>query len=137
MIGPEDLQPTREDMEIIGIFNPGAVLHGQEVVILARVAEKPKEHRWGYVAIPRWEEGALHIDWYEEDEVEQIDPRWVRRRKDGIVLLTNTAHLRVLRSKDGRTIDSTDGAPARQGESLPGPASGLQTERACPASSRQ
>jgi predicted GH43/DUF377 family glycosyl hydrolase len=93
---------------VVGTFNPGAVEVGDEVVILLRVAETVREVREGWVGLPSWNEGSLVIDWALADEVEQLDPRIVRRKVDGLVRLTFTSHLRVLRSRDGKAIDDLD-----------------------------
>ena len=45
LLRPEDVPPSHPDWEVIGVFNPGVVRHGDETVILARVAERPREQR--------------------------------------------------------------------------------------------
>jgi predicted GH43/DUF377 family glycosyl hydrolase len=106
---PDDLRPSRDDLEIVGTFNPGAIAFGEEVVILARVAERPRERREGYTALPRWRSGAgLTVDWIANDEIDFLDARVVRRKRDGLVRLTFVSHLRVLHSGDGRSIDRED-----------------------------
>ena len=37
------------------MFNPGAVRAGDEVVLLVRVAERPRERRPGFTGLPRWD----------------------------------------------------------------------------------
>lgn len=109
LIRPEDVRPSRDDFEVIGVFNPGVIqVEGGDLVILARVAERPKEVRWGYTAIPRWNSGQVSIEWVEEQMLSSIDPRWVKHERDDIIYLTHSSHLRVFRSKDGRAIDSMD-----------------------------
>ncbi len=108
---PGDLRPSRDDLEIVGTFNPGAIAFGDEVIILVRVAERPRERRAGYTALPRWRTGAgLTVDWIANDEIDSLDARVVQRKHDGLVRLTFISHLRVLRSGDGRSIDREDGA---------------------------
>ncbi len=41
LLMPEDLTPSREDFEVVGVFNPGAICADGEVVLLVRVAERP------------------------------------------------------------------------------------------------
>ena len=48
LLGPEDVPPSREDFEVVGAFNPGAVMTEDGVVLLVRVAERPRERREGY-----------------------------------------------------------------------------------------
>jgi beta-1,2-mannobiose phosphorylase / 1,2-beta-oligomannan phosphorylase len=42
LIVPAHVPPTRPDMEVVCAFNPAAVRHGDEVVLLLRVAERPR-----------------------------------------------------------------------------------------------
>src|SRR5271154_4070694 len=98
LLGPGDIAPSREDLEVVGAFNPGAVRAGDEVVLLVRVAERPRERRPGYTGLPRWDPaGGLTVDWVAEAELDPVDPRVVRRKADGLVRLTFTSHLRVVR----------------------------------------
>jgi predicted GH43/DUF377 family glycosyl hydrolase len=118
LLRPEDVPPSRDDFEVVGAFNPGAVRAGDEVVLLVRVAERPRERRPGFTGLPRWDpEAGLTIDWVDETELEPVDPRVVRRRADGLVRLTFTSHLRVVRCGDGRGVrEVTDVAFRPQGE---------------------
>ncbi len=111
MCRPGDLRPSRDELEIVGTFNPGAIAFGDEVILLVRVAERPRERRAGYTALPRWQSGAgLTVDWIADDEIDLLDARVVRRKRDGLVRLTFVSHLRILRSRDGRSIDREDDA---------------------------
>ena len=49
--------------------------------------------------------GGLTVDWVPDDQLEPIDPRVVRRKADGLVRLTFTSHLRVVRCGDGRSVE--------------------------------
>lgn len=110
LLRPTDLPPSRDDMEVLGAFNPGAVATPEGVVLLVRVAEQPRERRVGYTALPRWDPaaGGLVVDWAANDELEPLDVRVVRRRADGLVRLTFISHLRVARCGDGRRVESLD-----------------------------
>lgn len=124
LLRPEDLQPLRSDFEVIGAFNPGVVSVGDEVILLVRLAERPAERRDGMTGLPRLDEsGEIVVDWVPNDALEWLDPRVVRWKDDpetrtlrppharpGTVRLTFVSHLRVVRSSDGRSIDSVDGA---------------------------
>ena len=106
LIKPEDVAPTQDDLEVIGTFNPGAVTMGKTTVLMVRVAERPRERRPGYTALPRWDcQKGLLVDWVPNDAVEQLDPRVVRHRADGLVRLTFVSHLRVMFSPDPHTIE--------------------------------
>ena len=113
LLRPADVPPSREDFEVVGVFNPGAVAtgHGDEVLLLVRVAERPRERRSGFTPLPRWdvEAGQPVVDWVPDDEVTTVDPRIVQRKRDGLWRLTFTSHIRVVRSRDGKSIDSIEG----------------------------
>jgi predicted GH43/DUF377 family glycosyl hydrolase len=73
--------------------------------LLVRVAERPREHRPGHVALPRWSaDDGLVVDWLAEDAVEFLDPRVVKRKADGLVRLTFISHIRVVVCGDGRDV---------------------------------
>jgi beta-1,2-mannobiose phosphorylase / 1,2-beta-oligomannan phosphorylase len=105
LLRPEDITPSRDDFEVVGVFNPGAIRAGDEVVLLVRVAERPRERRPGFTGLPRWDStDGLTIDWVPDTELDPVDPRVVRRKSDGLVRLTFISHLRVLRCGDGRAV---------------------------------
>lgn len=105
LLRPEDVPPSRADFETVGVFNPSAVRAGDEVVLLVRIAERPRERRDGFTGLPRWDsiEG-LTIDWVPDAELDVVDPRVVRRKADGLVRLTFISHLRVIRCGAGRAV---------------------------------
>src|SRR3954454_14976418 len=106
LLRPDDIPPSRDDFEVVGVFNPGAVRTGDEVVLLVRVAERPRERRPGFTGLPRWDPaGGLTIDWTPDAELEPLDPRVVRRKADGLVRLTFLSYLRVVRCGDGQAVE--------------------------------
>ena len=110
LIAPSDLCPSQDGLEVVGAFNPGAIAVGDEVVLLVRVAERPREQRPGFTGLPRWQPGSgVVVDWVKDEELTPLDPRVVRRNADGLVRLTFTSHLRILRSPDGRSLESFEG----------------------------
>jgi predicted GH43/DUF377 family glycosyl hydrolase len=110
LLRPEDIRPSREDFAVVGVFNPGAVRQGGEVVLLVRVAERPLERRPGFTGLPRWDPAeGLTVDWVPDAELDPIDPRVVRRKADGLVRLTFLSHLRVVRCGDGRAVRDVTG----------------------------
>jgi predicted GH43/DUF377 family glycosyl hydrolase len=106
LLRPGDVPASRDDFEVVGAFNPGAVQAGDEVVLLVRVAERPRERRAGFTPLPRWDpaEGRIVIDWTPDAQLDPIDPRVVRRKADGLVRLTFISHLRVVLCGDGREV---------------------------------
>src|SRR3989454_1134070 len=112
LLRPSDFRPSQDDLEVIGAFNPGAIATAEGVVILVRVAEQPAERRQGQTGFPRWDTkaGRVVTDWQDSGELDRVDVRVCRKKRDGLVRLTFTSHLRVAYSRDGRTIDSVDGS---------------------------
>jgi len=107
IITPAMVAPSRPDLEVVGVFNPAAVRHEGDIVLLLRVAEAPRGLDAGEVAAPvydsdsgrlevrRWERGAPDVD--------TSDPRVIVA--DGRAWLTSISHLRVARSVDGIQFD--------------------------------
>ena len=101
------VRPSRADLEVVGVFNPAAVRHREEVVLLLRVAEAPAKRLKEEVAAPvfnagsgqleirRWRTGAPGLD--------VSDPRVIVF--EGRSWLTSISHLRVARSRDGIHFD--------------------------------
>jgi predicted GH43/DUF377 family glycosyl hydrolase len=114
LLRPEDVPASRDDFEVVGVFNPGAVRTVDEVVLLIRVAERPRERRPGFTGLPRWDAaGGLATDWVPDGELIALDPRVVRRQADGLVRLTFTSHLRVVRCGDGTAVREVTGVAFR------------------------
>lgn len=111
LLRPGDFKPSQDDLEVIGAFNPGAIQTDDGVVLLVRIAEQARERRMGHTALPRWDIAARRVvlDWVADTEIAPVDVRVVRSRKHGLVRLSFISHLRVVRSKNGRDIDSIEG----------------------------
>ncbi len=110
LLSPHELSPSRDDVAVIGAFNPGVTKVNDEIVLLTRVAEKPLESRPGFVGLPRrGREGDIVVDWASEAELVQSDPRVVRCKADGLLRLTSISHLRVFRRRDGNATEWTPG----------------------------
>jgi predicted GH43/DUF377 family glycosyl hydrolase len=43
IIKPSDVPPSRDDYEVVGAFNPAATIFNNEILLLLRVAERPKD----------------------------------------------------------------------------------------------
>ncbi len=105
LVRPADVPASRDDFEVIGTFNPGAVRTADEVLLLVRVAERPREQRPGQIGLPRWDSAAgLTVDWLPSEDWAAVDPRVVRRKVDGLLRLTFASHLRVVRCGEGRAV---------------------------------
>jgi len=88
LLRPEDIAPSQDDLEVVGVFNPGAVRFADEIAILARVAERPRPRDGEGVPLTRYDldAGRVAVDWAPECDYKPIDPRLVRCR-DGTIRL--------------------------------------------------
>jgi len=104
--------PSRPDLEVVGAFNPAAIRHGNEILLLLRVAEAPRvaddevaapvyNASSGQLDIRKWNRGAHGVD--------TSDPRVTV--VEGRTWLTSISHLRIARSTDGINFE-IDSAPA-------------------------
>jgi len=106
LLRPDDFAASRDDFEVIGAFNPGVAEVQGQIVLLVRVAERPRETRAGFVGLPRFTtDSELAVDWVRQEEVEFIDPRVVQLIKTGCVRLTFVSHLRVVRLTGDSTVE--------------------------------
>jgi predicted GH43/DUF377 family glycosyl hydrolase len=119
LLRPSDVAPSRDDFEVVGVFNPGAIVAHGEVILLVRVAERPRERRPGFTASPRWVPGTgLTIDWLADDTIQVLDPRVIKRKVDDLVRLTFISHLRLVRCGDGRSVTRVTGVGFFPGSEL-------------------
>jgi len=108
LLAPADFTPTDERLEVIGVFNPGAVRFGDEIILLVRVAQAPREKREGWLLSPRgWFRGgqpSYAIDRFRVDREAARDHRkplvGLRERR-----LAFVSHLELVRlSSDGYSV---------------------------------
>jgi predicted GH43/DUF377 family glycosyl hydrolase len=97
LLKPADVRPSSDELDVIGVLNPGVAELDGRVLLLARVAQRPRESRPGYTGLPRYSKGRLIIDWVPDAELEVLDSRVVRVRNTGLVRLTFVSHLQVVR----------------------------------------
>lgn len=102
-----DVQPSNNNFEVIGVFNPGAAEYEGETVLAVRVAERFKDSGDGHIKIPvvDGESGllkALDID-KGDMTYDFSDSRVIRKRESShdFAYLTSMSHIRLARSKDG------------------------------------
>ena len=126
LLRPEDVPPSHPDWEVIGVFNPGVARHGDDTVILARVAERPREQRAGWTAHPRWSaDKGYVVDWVRERTFASAKTRGSRAiLHTGLVRLTFISHLRVVRqprrANDRRSRRADVSSGKRNGRVWPG-----------------
>jgi len=111
LLRPEDLPPSREDLRVVGVFNPGAVKSGDRILLLVRVAEAVAERRPGMEGLPRWDpdRGELTVDWFQEEELERPDPRLRRVKAEDVIRLAFISHLRLVELDEGKEIRRVSG----------------------------
>lgn len=103
----KDVVPSSRDFEVIGAFNPGAVLYKGEIVLAMRVAERFKDNNDGHIKIPviDGQSAALKtVDLDKEDDRYDFSDSRVIKEKDSccdFVYLTSMSHVRLARSTDG------------------------------------
>jgi len=104
LIKPSDVKPSIEGYRVLGAFNPGAAVFGDEIVLLLRVSEGCTAQE-GYIRAPVYlfEGGRSYPDIMEFDasdpDVHLKDTRGVVYR--GQDYLSTMSHIRMARSRDG------------------------------------
>jgi predicted GH43/DUF377 family glycosyl hydrolase len=112
LIGPEDVKPSGDDFEVIGVFNAGVTRFEGKVVLLLRVAEKPVNTNPDVVSAAVYDvarKRPVIIEFAKNSpEIDFSDPRLIITPTK--TYLTSISHLRLARSTDGVNFD-IDGAP--------------------------
>ena len=110
IIRPEEIKPSREDFEVIGVFNAGVARFRDEVVLLLRVAERPTDGGADPVLCPIYDVDAHEMvfrPFSRNDPLNDFsDPRLIVRGKE--TYLTSISHLRLARSTDGIRFQIAD-----------------------------
>lgn len=106
LISPCDVVPSRDDFEVVGVFNPAAIRHNDEILLLLRIAERPKNKIKDEVIAPIYNRQTKQIDLLKvphgNPALELIDSRGFRYMEQ--IYLTSISHLRIARSKDGQNF---------------------------------
>lgn len=110
IIEPKDVKPSRDDFEVIGVFNAGVTRFEGEVVLLLRVAEKPIDKHPDVMLVPVYDvtKGNIAIKNFSrnDSEINFTDPRLIRTPAG--TYLTSISHLRLARSQDGIGFEIED-----------------------------
>lgn len=113
IVTPAMVLPSRPDLEVIGVFNPGVTRFQGEVILLLRVSEAPRKVSPSIAAAPIYnaETRRMEIKHWQVDAKgpDVSDPRLVVA--NGRTWLTSMSHLRIARSEDGIHFE-VDGLPA-------------------------
>jgi predicted GH43/DUF377 family glycosyl hydrolase len=103
IIGPKDVKPSRDNFEVIGVFNAGVARLEDEIILLLRVAERPVNANPDVVLTAVYNAGAGDIitKEFSKDDPENdfSDPRLIVRPNE--TFLTSISHLRLARSTNG------------------------------------
>jgi len=103
IIEPRDLKPSRDDFEVIGVFNAAATRLADEVVLLLRVAQRPINDNTNIVCAPVFDvaKGDIVLKDFARDDPQNdfSDPRLIVRPNE--TYLTSISHLRLAKSTDG------------------------------------
>jgi predicted GH43/DUF377 family glycosyl hydrolase len=110
VIRPEDVKPSGDDFEVIGVFNAGAARFEDEIILLLRVAERPINKNPDVVSVAVHnlaEERPVIIEFSKDNpENDFSDPRLIITPTQ--TYLTSISHLRLARSKDGINFEIDD-----------------------------
>lgn len=103
ILTPAMVPPSRPDLEVVGVFNPGVTRHEGDVLLLLRVAEAARGESAQEITAPvyDYDTSRLEIKRWRRDanRMDTSDPRTIT--VDGLTWLTSISHLRVARSADG------------------------------------
>jgi len=107
LIEPKDVKPSRNDFEVIGVFNAGVTRYGDEILLLLRVAERPINNNPEIVITAVYDiiaDGFIVKEFsFDNSENDYTDPRLIITPEQ--TYLTSISHLRLARSKDGINFD--------------------------------
>lgn len=103
LIRPTDIPPLRADFEVIGTFNPAVTRFNDEIILLVRVAQRPKNTHPEAVLVPIYnpQNGEIEIRKISKNSPDSNfdDPRVIYAANE--VFLTSISYFQVARSKDG------------------------------------
>jgi predicted GH43/DUF377 family glycosyl hydrolase len=110
VIGPEDVKPSGNDFEVIGVFNAGVTRLEDQIILLLRVAERPINTNPDVVltTIYKDTEERLVVTEFSKNnpEIDFSDPRLIITPTE--TYLTSISHLRLARSRDGVNFEIDD-----------------------------
>lgn len=110
IIEPEDVKPSSDGFEVVGVFNAGVARFGDEVILLVRVAERPisKDPDVVLTAVYDVAQGLVVTKEFSRNDPKCSfsDPRLIVTPSE--TYLTSISHLRLARSKDGIEFEIED-----------------------------
>jgi beta-1,2-mannobiose phosphorylase / 1,2-beta-oligomannan phosphorylase len=109
LLKPNAIKPSRPDMTIECLLNPGVFEFESKIWMLMRVAERPQQ-REGFLSFPLYNaSGETEILQFEktDPDLDLSDPRIIRYQ--GTEYLTTLSHLRLVCSNDGINFSEPTG----------------------------
>ena len=107
IIVPQDIEPSRDSFEVVGVFNAGVARLAEKVVLLLRVAELPSSSHPDIQATAVYdpkEKNIVKKEFSKKDpSIDFSDPR-ITATPEG-KYLASFSHFRVATSKDGVKFD--------------------------------
>ena len=104
IIRPCDVPPSRDDYEVVGAFNPAATIFNDEILLLLRVAERPKDKADDEQVAPILNPVTGELEHFRvqnnDPNITDIPDSRSFYYKDEM-RLTSISHLRLARSQDG------------------------------------
>ena len=100
LLCPKDVRPSRPDMMVECLLNPGVFRFEGAVWMVVRVAERPKQEE-GKISFPVLVDDKMDVLSFDLDDplLDVSDPREVKY--DGEQYLSTLSHLRLFKSADG------------------------------------
>lgn len=118
LIKPEDVKPSKENLIVECVFNPGVFEYKGLVGLLCRVAERPEQEK-DYLKVPVMNPFHKKIEFlkfsYKDPLLDYDDPRKFRYKNKGY--LTTLSHLRLAWSQDGVNFKINE-KPTIEGETI-------------------
>lgn len=107
IFSPADIAPTSSDYEVVGVFNPGVTTYKDKVVLLLRVAQRPKDKNDGYLRVPVFNNATKEMELMKFDKSDKTidfsDCRIVKLAS-GKRYLTSFSFFRLATSEDGENF---------------------------------
>ena len=116
LLTPKDITPSRKEMVVECLLNPGVFRFDKKIWLLIRVAECPEQIE-GYVRIARHQDGEIEILQFDKNDphLDFSDPRVIHYK--GNDYLTTLSHLRLMCSEDGKIFRNAENYNPVFGES--------------------
>ena len=104
LLKPEDVIPSRPDMVVECLLNPGVFRFDGQTWMLVRVAERPRQDE-GKISFPVLIDGKMDVLTFDLGDplLDVSDPREVKY--DGEQYLSTLSHLRLFKSADGEHFE--------------------------------